>query len=161
MRLSLVSSLDYQGPSEWQHNHLVYQPFLPVFYHLQSRWRCTLCHHPDHYRSCWWIKSGLAVTVASSLSNHGFIPSGSIDICMSSLFKCFLMWLSSTKSKSPLLQTFSQVSRAWDSWRTVLLIKTGEKSIEYLNHFHVTRSLNPLSSRPTVFLVFLLLLLYL
>lgn len=45
------------------------------------------------------IKSGLAVT-ASSLNTCGCIPSGSMDLCISSLFKCSLIWSSFTPSVS-------------------------------------------------------------
>lgn len=35
------------GSSEWQHNHPVYQPLLPVWDYQQTWWRCTLLHHPS------------------------------------------------------------------------------------------------------------------
>lgn len=37
-----------QRSCEWQHNHLLYQPLLPVFYHLKIWWGCTLYHHQGH-----------------------------------------------------------------------------------------------------------------
>lgn len=37
----------FQGPSEWQHIHLVQQPLLPILY-LQACWEWTLCLQPGH-----------------------------------------------------------------------------------------------------------------
>lgn len=40
-----------RGPSEWKHNQIGCQLFLPVLYHTQTCWVCTLLHH----LACWWI----------------------------------------------------------------------------------------------------------
>jgi len=42
----LISSA-CQGPSEWQHDPLVYQPLIPVLCNQQTSWGYTLPHHPD------------------------------------------------------------------------------------------------------------------
>lgn len=41
-------SPDCWGPSGWQSNYLVYEPLLPVLYHLQTCWGFTLSHHLGH-----------------------------------------------------------------------------------------------------------------
>lgn len=37
--------------SEWKHNHIACQLFLPVLNHIQTCWGCTLLHH----LACWWV----------------------------------------------------------------------------------------------------------
>lgn len=59
------------------------------------------------------IVSHLAMTLASSLTSHRCIPSGSKILCISSLFKCFLTLSYSTKSS--LHQTLPLASGAWES----------------------------------------------
>lgn len=36
------------GPSKWQHNHVLYEQLPSCLYHLQTWWNCTLTPHPDH-----------------------------------------------------------------------------------------------------------------
>lgn len=62
------------------------------------------------------IVSHLAMTLASSLTSHRCIPSGSKILCISSLFKCFLTLSYSTETKSSLNQTLPLASGAWESW---------------------------------------------
>lgn len=73
------------------------------------------------------IKRELTDTSASSLSTHGYIPAGSIDLCMSGLFKWSQTWSSSTGNQSLLLCTFTLLPEAWDSWRLVLPLKSEVK----------------------------------
>lgn len=73
------------------------------------------------------IRSGITMTSFSSLSTHGCIPSGLMDL--SNLFKCSPTWSSSIKSKFYLLQTFPLISEMWDSWRPVLSVKTKMKAL--------------------------------
>ena len=60
----------------------------------------------DHHDLSKTMKNDLPVTPTSSLSTLGCIPSGPMDLCTSSLFKCSLTWSSSTEGKSSVFQTF-------------------------------------------------------
>lgn len=55
-------------------------------------------------------------------------PSGTMDLCVTSLLKCSLTWLSSIKDKSFSFQILPLVSDGQDSWRSFLLVKTEIKS---------------------------------
>lgn len=44
----LLSSLVCSGPSEWQQNHLMHQPHLPVFLISVNLLRVHFVHHPGH-----------------------------------------------------------------------------------------------------------------
>ena len=54
---------------------------------------------------------------------------------MYSLLKYCFTWSSSTKGTSSLLQTFSVVTRAWESWRPVLSVQAEAKN--NVSFFHV------------------------
>ena len=113
--------------------------FLPVFKHLsQSPWLFE-----DHEETLQWHQPGYT---------HGCIPSGPMDLCVSSLLMCSLNWSSSTSGMPSLLQTFSLVSRTWDSWRLVLLLKSEVKKAFRTSAFLmscVTEAPAPFSSKPT------------
>lgn len=70
-----------------------------------------------------FVKSGLAMTAASSLSIQGCIPPRSIDSHVSNLFKCFLTWSFSPKGKSSWLQSFPWFLGIWGCWRQVCPVK--------------------------------------
>ena len=60
-----------QGPSEWQHNHLVYQPLFPVLHILQTYSRCTpsiIQVTNDHVKQ-YWISVPLGMPLVI-----GFMP---------------------------------------------------------------------------------------
>lgn len=61
----------HRGPSEWKHNHIGCQLFLPVLYHTQTCWVCTLLHR----LACWWI---LLSTTGHSVDPRG-IP---LETCL-------------------------------------------------------------------------------
>lgn len=67
---SLPTSPAHWGTSKWQHNHLVYEPLLPILHHLQTCWGCTLSHQPAFIaylfkkQYCWVHEKG----------NWGFSP---------------------------------------------------------------------------------------
>lgn len=59
-------------------------------------------------------------------------------VCTFSLLKYSLIWPSSSKGASFLLQPFPLVSGTWDSWRLVLLVKNwGKGSIQFSSLFHI------------------------
>lgn len=104
------------------------------------------------------IKNALAMASASSLSIHGCNPSNPTDLCMSSLFKCFLGWSTSTDGMSSLLHTFPFVSVAWASWRPVLAVINETKKALSTSAFPVkffVRFLTPFSNGLMFSLVFL------
>lgn len=63
----------------------------------------------------------------SSLGAHRCILWGHTDFLIANLFKCSLTWSFPTEAKSTSLQTFPLVSKAWDSRRQILPIKTEAK----------------------------------
>ena len=99
------------GEADWPRSFFL--PFLKIgvaFVFLQSSG--TSPSHHDHLKI---IESGLAMTSASSPSCCWCIPSGIMDLCMSSLLKYSLM-LCLPCSRLPL------VSWSWHFWRPVLLL---------------------------------------
>ena len=56
------------------------------------------------------MESGSAMTSASSLSTHGCMPSGPMDLWVSSLLKWSLTWSSSTKGRSSFCQAMQMLS---------------------------------------------------
>lgn len=76
------------------------------------------------------------MTSANSLITHGCIMSRLIDLCTASSLKCVLTWPSSTKLHCPCF-SLSVTSHALDSWRPVLLVKTGKEGIQYIVSFHL------------------------
>lgn len=53
------------------------------------------------------------MTSASSLTTNGCIPSGPMDLCMSSLFKCSRTWFSCIDGEFFLLQEASNVGEVY------------------------------------------------
>lgn len=92
---------------------------------------------PNHHHLSKMIESGLAMTPTSSLTTHGCITSGLVDLCMPHLFKCSLASSSSTESNSSLLHIFPMV---WglQFLKTNLSSKDwGEEGTKHLSLFHV------------------------
>lgn len=56
-------------------------------------------------------------------------PPNPMGLGISSLLKYFLTWSYCTRHQSSLLQINPQVSRSWDSWKMVLLVKTNMKKV--------------------------------
>ena len=85
---------------------------------------------------------------------HGCILSGPTDLCMPSLFMCSVIWCSSTKGTSFLLQPLLLVLRTQHSWRLVLIVKAFSTSTFSMSF--VTRVPASFSSMSTFFLTCLL-----
>lgn len=107
-------------------------PFLKivVLALFQSSGTSTNCH--DHSKI---MNGGLIMTSDSFISTHGCNLSGLMDLHMTSLFKCSLIWSFSTSGKYSLLQTFPLVLGAWDSWRLVSQVKTKAKKASSTSAF--------------------------
>ena len=74
-------------------------------------------------------KRGLAVPSAKSLSTHGCIPLGPMDLCALILPRRSLTRSSSTKRKPSFPQVLSLTSGVWDSQGAVLAVKTVAKKV--------------------------------
>ena len=84
-------------------------------------------------------------------------------LCAPSLPRSFMTRFSSTKEKSSFPQSISLSHQFWDSQGEVLMIKYEEKTFSDFTFSvsSIIRALTSFSSKPTFFLVFLLLLTYL
>lgn len=71
----------------------------------------------------------------SFLNTHRCILPGRTGFLTANLFKCSLTWSFPTEAKSTLLQTFPLVSKAWDSSRQILPIKTEAKKASSTSSF--------------------------
>ena len=115
---------------------------------------------PDHHNLSKIIGCGLAMTSASSFSACGCVllrHHGLVWVCFVLVFPNTIVFHCGFKSS--LLQTFSCVSGAWDSWRPVSPLRTKAKKAFFMSF--VTRAPAPLSSGFAFSLVFLLLLTHL
>jgi len=104
------------------------------------------------------FQSSLAIASASSVCTHGCIPWVPMDFCASDLPRQSVTRSSLTKGKSPFLQA---LFRVWDSWGSVLAVKTEANKAFSKSTFLVSsinRALTSLSSGPTFSIVLLLLL---
>lgn len=62
-----------QGPTEWQHSHLLCEPLLPVLCLLQICWGFSLSHHPGHQHSCTLTQGdpwGVSLVTIAKLREH-------------------------------------------------------------------------------------------
>lgn len=92
---------------------------------------------PDHQNLSNIIRSGLTVTFPSSLSTHGCLLPGPMDLHMLTLFKCSLT-RSLPKSKSSLFQTFLTCLRNLGLLRASLSSRgQNEEGFEHLSFFSV------------------------
>ena len=68
---------------------------------------------PNHHGLSKIVESGLTMTPASSLSTHGCIPSGPMDLCVSGLCKCSLTWFPCIDGESSSLQEVGNVGEVY------------------------------------------------
>ena len=93
--------------------------------------RNDICFLPNLFQTSPWLSWPFQDYWVWPCNDIGQLPQHlfvhPMDLCLYNLLKCSLIWSSSTKAKSSLLQTFPLIVRAWDCSVPVLPVKTKVK----------------------------------